>query len=233
MKKFFLLLVLCVCGASLAEAQITTGESTSQVVRTGNRAEAGDFGLYLGATTSMFKNIGSKNVDFSALPLINLKYMVDDNVEARLGIEWWKKSNTVKAEKAKTTDKESSMMFYPGVAYHFNRSNLLDVYVGGELPFGWGSKGKKFEMDGEDDEDNSGSNFNIGLGAFIGLQAYICNLPLAVGVEYGVSVKYNKASDGILSSDGMTIANPEKDVDNNQFNLGHQARLTLTYFFKL
>ena len=56
-------------------------------------------------------------------------------------------------------------MFYPGVAYHFNRSNLLDVYVGGELPIGWGSKGTKTEYDGGDDSDNIGNNFNIGLGA--------------------------------------------------------------------
>ena len=54
MKKFFLLLTLFSLGATLTHAQITTGENTSQVVRTGNRAEKGDFGLYLGATTSMF-----------------------------------------------------------------------------------------------------------------------------------------------------------------------------------
>ena len=233
MKKFFLLLTLFSLGATLTHAQITTGENTSQVVRTGNRAEKGDFGLYLGATTSMFKNITSSNIDFSALPLINLKYMVTDKVEARLGIEWWKKSDTTDYDDYKYVDKETSMMFYPGIAYHFNRSNLLDVYVGGELPIGWGSKGTKTEYDGGDDSDNIGNNFNIGLGAFIGLQAYIRNLPLAIGLEYGVSAKYHTASDGILSKDGMVIETPVQDVDNRQFNIGHDARLTLTYFFKL
>lgn len=234
MKKLALILCLCLTGATLAQAQITTGESTSPVVRTGNRAEQGDFGLYLGATTTMFKHIGS-STELSALPLINLKYMVTDRVEARLGIEWWKTSDSKDYDAYKTVEKETSMMFYPGIAYHFNRSNLLDVYVGGELPIGWGSNGNKTEYSEGDyeDQDLVGNNFNIGLGAFIGLQAYICNLPLAIGVEYGVSLKYCHAGDGILSKDGMSVEQPMEDVSNNKFNLGNQARLTLTYFFKL
>ena len=31
----------------------------------------------------------------------------------------------------------------------------------------------------------------------------------------------------------MVIETPVQDVDNRQFNIGHDARLTLTYFFKL
>ena len=56
MKKIFLLLALC-CGVVAVDAQITTGQNTSKVVRTGNRAQEGNFGLYLGATTDMFKKI--------------------------------------------------------------------------------------------------------------------------------------------------------------------------------
>ncbi len=222
-------------GCMFSQAQISTGESTSQVVRVGNRAEKGDFGLYLGATTTMFKNIGS-GTDFKALPLINLKYMCTDKVEARLGIEWWKESETTENDYVESTIKESSMLFYPGIAYHFAKSNILDVYVGGELPFGWGSKGSENNYKGEDaeeDYDESGSNFNIGLGAFIGLQAYVCNLPLAIGLEYGVSTMYATASDATLTKDGMTIQQVSKDVDSSRWNIGHQARLTVTYFFKM
>lgn len=218
-----------------ASAQISTGESTAKVIRTGNRAQAGNLGIYLGATTDMFKNIGDGDVSFSALPLINLKYMKSDKLEYRLGIEWWKKSDnkTDKSgdEKLEINNSESSFVFSPGVAYHFSNKNLLDVYVGGELPFGFGSQSVEY-----DDEDISASNFRFGLGAFIGLQAYIANLPLALGVEYGVNTMYNTVSDGSLSKDGMSIdykAGPKEDFDNHTWKIGHQVRFTLSYYFNL
>ena len=234
MKKLFLLLALC-CGTYVANAQITTGKSTSKVVRTGNRAQAGNFGLYLGATTDMFQKIGDKNVELSALPLINLKYMKTDKMEFRLGIEWWKSSTSFEDnsgdDKIEGKESEKSFMFYPGVAYHFNNQNLLDVYVGGELPIGLANHGV-----GNADDDYYTSQFRVGLGAFIGLQAYIANLPLAIGVEYGVSTLYNTASDGRLTQDGMTIDKDfgyREDYSSSSFKLGHQARLTLTYYFDL
>lgn len=234
------MLALCL-GFVAANAQITTGESTSQVIRTGNRAKAGNFGIYFGATTEMFKNIANGGPQhFEALPLINLKYMQTDNLEFRLGFEWYKKSDTNKDEfeggESKATEKESSFMFYPGLAYHFNNRNLLDVYVGGDLPFGFGSKGSKSELsrEGEDSDDElTAKEFKIGLGAFIGLQAYIANLPLAIGMEYGVNCLYHHVGDGTLTQDGMTIDAPMEDHTNNQFKLGHQVRFTLSYYFNL
>jgi hypothetical protein len=245
MKKVFLLMALCF-GTMMANAQISTGESTAKVIRTGNRAQAGNFGLYLGATTDMFNKIGDKGVDFSALPLINLKYMATDNVEYRLGIEWWKSKTSTTAEvptgevdsngnpKTKEVNgyqSEKSYMFYPGLAYHFNNRNLLDVYVGGELPFGIGNYGN-----GDDDDDYYVSHFRVGLGAFIGLQAYVANLPVAIGCEYGIHGLYNYAGDGNLTADGMTIDKTigyKKDESQSHFNLGHQVRFTLTYYFNL
>lgn len=230
MKKLFLLLAVCLSTA-VVDAQITTGESSSKVIRTGNRAKAGNFGIYFGATTDIFKNIGDGDVDFSAIPLINLKYMKSDKLEYRLGIEWWKKSESEEAEESEFSTSESQFTFYPGVAYHFSNKNLLDVYVGGELPIGWGSKG----WDNGDD-DLSASNFRVGLGAFVGLQAYIANLPVALGVEYGVSTMYSKVSDGHMTKDGMTIdykQDPKEDYDQSKWKLGHQVRVTLSYYFNL
>lgn len=220
-------MALC-CITFVANAQITTGQSTSKVIRTGNRAQAGNFGIYLGATTDMFQKIGDKNVKFSALPLINLKYMATEKVEYRVGIEWWKSKNTVKNDNYESVESEKSYMFYPGIAYHFNNTNLLDVYVGGELPIGFGNKGQ-----GTKDDDYYASQLKVGLGAFIGLQAYVANLPVAIGCEYGVSTIYNHVGDGTVTQDGMTIADYHKDVSNNVFKLGHQIRFTLTYYFDL
>lgn len=230
MKKALLLLVMC-ASFVVSNAQITTGESVSKVVRTGNRAQAGDAGLYLGATTDMFRNIADGDIDFKAIPLINLKYMKTDKLELRLGIEWWDKNEKADNKTYESSKSESEFNFYPGVAYHFNNKNLLDVYVGGELPFGFGRLG----YDNGNDNSNSASMFQIGLGAFIGLQAYIADLPIALGLEYGVSCNYQHVGNGLMSSDynSQVIEGVSEDLNQNRFKLGNQARLTLSYFFKL
>ena len=216
-------------GILSVQAQITTGESTSRVIRTGNRAQAGNFGIYFGMTTDMFKNLSNGGPDdFSCMPLINLKYMKTDNLEYRLGFEWWKQSDSSDNGDNETSESESSFMFYPGVAYHFNRNNLLDVYVGGELPLGFGSKGVDYG-----DDDASASQFKVGLGACIGLQAYIASLPIAIGAEYGVSTLYNHVGDGTMTKDGMTIERIQEDVSQSQWKIGHQVRVTLSYYFNL
>ena len=243
MKKLVIAALALCMGFVTATAQITTGKSSAQVVRTGNRAEAGNFGLYLGATADMFRNlVNIDEAELKALPLINFKYMVNDNVEARLGLEWWTMStgNKVSGEnasgdyKTKHKNKETSKYFYPGIAYHFSNSNLLDVYVGAELPIGWESTVVKDFADSEALDYNTKTvtrDFNIGLGAFVGLQAYVANLPLAVGVEYGISSLKTVSSNKYVTDEEQEYKPERKKV--NTWNVGHQARLTLTYFFKM
>lgn len=214
-------------GVTTANAQISSGEVSSTVIRTGNRAQAGDWGIYLGATTDMFSAIGDKNTTFKALPLINVKYMKSDNLEYRLGLEWWDKTSTGSYDgKLSTGSGESRYMFYPGIAHHFAKTNLLDVYVGGELPIGWGHHSKRTSAD----DKYSAAGFNIGLGGFIGLQAYIANLPVAVGLEYGIHTLYNTVSDGGFAGDGQYIVSEKSSA--SKWALGHQARLTFSYYFK-
>jgi hypothetical protein len=69
------------------------------------------------------------------------------------------------------------------------------------------------------------------LGAFVGLQAYVANLPLAVGVEYGISSLKTISSNKYVTDEEQEYK-PERRKDNT-WNVGHQARLTLTYFFKM
>lgn len=246
MKKITSALLMLFVGVLLAPAQITTGEPSAEVVRLGNRADKGDFGLYLGVTSDIFKGLFEDDVQFKGLPLINFKYMFSNHVEGRIGFEWWAKNTATDAYDdnhdwvSKDISHENNIMFYPGIAYHFNRSNILDVYVGGELPIGGSGLGtftkynndNKFDYAGDKHDHYTATQFNIGLGAFIGLQAYICNLPLAIGLEYGVSCLYNHVGNGVLTNDGMSIEAPYPHVKDNQFKLGNQARLTFTYFFK-
>lgn len=270
-KLVLLFALLCWGGFSISYAQITTGKPSSKVIRTGNRAQAGDFGIYLGATSDMVQAF-DKDVNFSALPLINFKYMVTNQLEARLGLELYKTSKTLKGEVEDpnsagvlggfTTwkDSRSNAMLYPGIAYHFSSRNLLDVYVGAELPLGWDSStgldgGYRPGADGQVAFETATTKraFVVGLGAFVGIQAYIADLPLALGAEFGISsrfdtgVKYKTVS--TVGGETQTYYQSALEfeegterpavADNNYDGLkarmgeiGGQIRLTLTYYFK-
>lgn len=242
MKKYVLTTLMLCMGLVTVKAQITTGESSAQVIRTGNRAEAGNFGLYLGGTTTIFKDL-VEGFEVEGLPLINFKYMLSDKLEARIGLEWWATSTTNSTDgeneggdfETQSKVKETSKYLTPGFAYHFSNSNVLDVYVGAEVPFGWGGNTvtQYADYDGNDydvDEEKKTNTFKIGLGAFVGLQAYVANLPLAIGVEYGISSLKNVDSQTVVLDEEQEY---EMKSSVGDWTIGQQVRLTLTYFFKM
>lgn len=257
-KTLFIALLAALGGALAANAQITTGEPTSKVIRTGNRAEKGDFGLYIGATTSMFGNIFKENVEIIPLPLLNLKYMATDNFELRVGLEAYKLNEKLNGEirteeNTYVTDNqkygENTVMLYPGFSYHFSRLNILDVYVGAELPLGWNTNNIK-SVSTNYQSQTAKRSFVLGLGAFVGLQAYIADLPLAIGVEYGISsrldtgLKYKNT----VTMDNQTTISYSPSLEDlpdltpmgtaydklkaRKGEIGGQLRLTLSYYFK-
>lgn len=263
MKKFLLLMV-CALIASNINAQLTTGEPSAKKIRTGNRPEAGNFGIYMGITSDMFKGWTDGDIKVSSLPLINLKYMATDRMEVRLGMEFAKTREKIKGdeiidiedyktENLSASVVESSNIFYPGFAYHFAPINILDVYVGAELPIGWSKNVSTMEA-GSDKSSVKKSSFDIGLGAFIGLQAFVADLPFAIGFEYGISsmfqtglkykqetvldgekqVVYTASVDDLpkLAEGGSISGNEVFDsLKAKKGEIGHQFRVTLTYYF--
>ncbi len=275
-KLTFFIAVLGLLGGQAlpAVAQMTTGKPSAKVIRTGNRPEAGDFGIYLGMTSEMFNGIIDKELQMQALPLINFKYMVSDQFEARIGLELYKTSSTLKGNytqdieeqsfslPASTRNSNSNAMFYPGVAWHFSTKNILDIYVGAELPIGWDSstsldESGTVEMLGETGDyisiisshSTTKRSFVIGLGAFVGIQAFIADLPLAIGAEFGISSKFDtgvkyKHVEEVTGNDTQTYySSAIEDLPgytNTQYDslkartgeIGGQFRFTLTYYFK-
>lgn len=89
---------------------------------------------------------------------------------------------------------------------------------------------------------------SIGVGAFVGLQFYIANLPVALGVEYGLSsqfdlgLKYKNTMTSAgttqvfytsdINGSLVTPANYFEKLQAKRGNLGQQVRLTLSYYFK-
>jgi len=268
MKKI-LFSALMACFAMTASAQISEGAPSAKKYATGNRPMKGTFGLYVGAETDLFKtDEGPKSGQFHVLPIINLKYMATDNLELRMGMKFWKQRESFKgtmdeaegvvAETQSTKWVEADNQFRPGFAYHFTKSNLLDVYAGVEGILGWKRNTITYnaEVDGTKSYNNVRiRNIQFGANAFIGLQAFIARLPLALGVEYGIGTRWDgalKARSSAKTGDNDAIVKYSPDatqlthvnLPNNQLGnqtwdavkgrkgqWGSQVRLTLSYYF--
>ncbi len=238
---------------SEGSAQISTAEPTTNTIRVGNRPAKGSFGLYVGMTADMFDDLFDSNTQFKSLPLVNLKYMWTNNWEARLGLQFYKKGETVSYEmdgegdggEYKIESLTTTNRIYPGVAYHFSPNNILDVYGGAELLLGW-KKDKNQHLSDDNFSDGAGSMtaFQFGGGLFIGLQAFVADLPLAIGLEYGfhgygnygLKYKQQTADGDVFQLAGNEFKDIYTDASADKMNarttqFGQQVRVTLSYYF--
>ena len=206
------------------------------------------------------------------LPLINLKYYATDNLEIRAGLQYNGRTNKLNGKydqeisfgeietirEVPVTENNSNRRFRlsPGIAYHFSPKNILDVYVGAALPIGVDAQETVNETEyyviGESNQlkkidrinNDSYNSFVAGVSGYIGLQAFVADLPLAIGFEYGLT--------GMLRT-GDKVYHVQTDYEGNvqkfytrthdsygtHFNqldckskyMGTDLRLTLTYFF--
>jgi hypothetical protein len=247
MKKI-LFSALMACFALTASAQISEGAPSAKKYTTGNRPMKGTFGLYIGAETNLFQELGAFN-GFHPLPVVNLKYMASDNFEVRLGMKFWKQRETLSfgndagedattgqtfvEEKYSGKGVYADNQFRPGFAYHFTKSNLLDVYAGLEGIIGWRRTVANVwtKIDGNEvtmNQRNAGIQF--GAGAFIGLQAFIARLPLAIGLEYGISTVWDGALKNHTyykdANTEFTVYSEDGTHDNTTFDFLTTAGMT-------
>lgn len=290
MKRLFFTLALCMAFVGLAQAQLSQGETYSTKIITGNRPTAGDWGLYMGISYSGTKDIlnswWTQGEEAFGLPLINLKYYITDRTELRVGVQYNGHSSTTDGtftidyddeyywmlaedehlgtRSIPNFEKESTRRFRltPGVAYHFSPRNVLDVYVGANIPIGIDAEATTHETEEYElltneatgnhslhkldvKHNSSYSSFVIGIGAYIGLQTFVADLPLAVGLEYGLTgmlrtndKTYHVDTDGegnaqsyyTTGRDGFGWLQYDK-LSNSSKYLGSDLRLTITYFF--
>ena len=256
MKKTLTAVLVVLLSAASVMAQISTGEPNSSVIpRTGNRPQAGDFGIYLGGTVTQVMDlvdaIQTDNYNAWGLPVLNLKYYYTDNLEMRLGFEFACQTSgqdvTTKIDDTNnalvsTGTNHNFTRFFPGVAYHFNTNNLLDVYCGAQLPIGWDidrTSSKASAMGVKTSQVDRTGKFVIGAGVFLGLQCFIADLPIAIGVETGFSgmVKCGGAPKTI--SDNGTTRSVYYDGNTSvkkhtmgEATWGADAALTFSYYFR-
>lgn len=272
MKKTLLIIAICLAFSGVMQAQLSEGETFKSTIVTGNRPQQGDWGLYFGPSFAEMRDLVetmTSDNEAYGMPLINLKYYATDNLELRAGIQY--NGNTTKLNGKQDEeiwiDENETIMTYPvtnnyynrrfrvspGIAYHFSPKNILDVYVGASLPIGVDAQENVYETKhfNEVEEaavdfiNNSAYNsFVVGASCFIGLQAFVADLPLAIGFEYGLTGMlrtnqqvFHKLTDyeGNLQT-FYTLANdyysePYSDLNCKTKYMGSDVRLTITYFF--
>ena len=250
MKKLFLIFVLTLCSVASVFAQISKGDPSAITIKTGNRPGKGDFGIFFGGGAlfnSGFKFQEADKIEFSALPVINFKYFKTDNLELRLGLDVYREaarySGVLQSDRSDSRLRNIEGFFYliPGFAYHFSNSNILDVYVGAELPLGVDHLTQSY-VDESTSIVSSRSPLVVGANGLIGLQAFVGNLPLAIGLEYGIGAKaYLGNKTKIEMKKGVnTVTFYQTDEDNPleyssltalTGRIENIVRLTLSYYF--
>lgn len=248
-KKIFLSILLLAAFSYAGNAQLSTGKPSAKEIRTGNRPQKGDFGLYISPVGK--NSIESWKTGTSyPLPIINLKYFSSDNFELRVGIDskvsgdWLNGKLQNASEKIGNTTSESYFFLEPGFAYHCTKHNILDVYFGAELPIGLdGQSSHQFNKASDTKTSVSSTCFILGLKPVIGLQCFVANLPLAIGLEYGFcgyiragqkfkTVYESGADKQVYYSTTKETGTRYDSLSSGHFGIDNEVRLVISYYFK-
>jgi hypothetical protein len=230
------------------------------VGRSGNNGE--DAGLYNG-------NL------FGAGQVLTFRYYNTSDVAYRLGIHMSADNNKRSGEQtdedlafagdvreAEYQDVMREYLIAPGIEKHFSSSNIWDVYAGGDVLIGFNKeKNMSNEIYWEDDGGDlieGGRNFQtsttnafvFGLGGVVGMNIFVAQLPVSVGIEYGLSAKWlfgdktkvetefaANASDDVVTNeyyeDPDDLGNIYTDFSKRQFNMdtNHNVRLNINFYF--
>ena len=247
MKQKISLLFVAVCLCSMSFAQLSTRENTTSVFKMGSRPQKGSYGLYVGPSFAEIKDMADNDqFEVRGIPLINVKYYSSDNVEWRLGMQFNGKSDSKNGATNATTPVDvviSTASSYNrisfGGAYHFSPKNLLDVYTGAYIPLGWDTNNSESTV-GTSKSVTSKFSPVFGVGAYIGLQAFIADLPISVGLEYGLSgiAHLGKETKTVNTIAGktQTYYTDEAGADYSKLaygssSFGTDMRITFSYYF--
>ncbi len=182
-------------------AQLSDRVNNPTTFKTGTRPIAGNMGLLVGVNIDDLEESFSPSDEgtlYKRLPLIYLKYFYQDDLAFRLGVYSYRKSTVRKGDLdpllnggivyADFTERTFEMLLNPGAEKHFGTSNILDVYVGAAVPLG-----VVREVNNNTENTSAIKNINetsrlsyiVGISGFVGVRAFIADLPMAIGIEFG------------------------------------------------
>jgi hypothetical protein len=284
MKKLFYAFLIIVLGVNFTYAQLSDRVNSPSTFKIGTRPVAGNWGVLFAPSYQDFKDIinridGNDSTDVTnVLPVIALRIYHSDNVVYRIGLR--SKSHNLKIAgdfflpdslangnltELKYQRRTAELYITPGAEYHFSKSNILDVYLGLTVPLGYVKENQtdylRSTSANYQSYERSRLSFVYGLEGFIGLQAFVADLPLSIGLEVGTTalgklgqkwkVKYSsKVGNTLTDQEYYTLNLDDNDqiqptdvvgviAQNSTFEKLHaktfgidgMARLTLSYYF--
>jgi hypothetical protein len=197
MRKISVIFLL-VLMASASFAQLSDRVNDNSSYKIGARPVEGSKVLTFGfnVNQSVFDNYNNLKQG----GLISGKYFIKDDVAIRGGIRITKESTFSKGDidqdlnpGVKSAESKSSIREYvlvPGIEKHFNSGNIFDVYGGGDLFLGFKREVFRDNVDQVDGDFNHYSEKTpstlVGLGGVVGFNVFVLDLPLSIGMEYGL-----------------------------------------------
>lgn len=202
MKKCscLILILVSVLFTNATFAQLSTRTNDSSIVKLGARPIAGDMSLSFSYPFMVDGKwgLGLKDSILQFDDYITYRYYLTDNIVLKVGMMYYKSSihsngTTIDTALLAVSASETKMSEYrygivPGAEYHFGKSNIFDVYLGGNLCLGFGNKAtiNNFELVNGDYSKfkSKQSTTLVGVGGVIGINIFVANLPLSLGLKY-------------------------------------------------
>jgi hypothetical protein len=223
----------------------------------GTRPQSGDWGLNF-----QLYAVGGTNFlsYFKDMPIINVQHYMDNNTALRLGIRASKHKTVFKGNsdsvlfnpdnlsKVKYRESTREYMIYIGLEKHFSLTNILDVYMGGQIPLGFSGDvvdNNQNYLNGDKAYFTTRTNsFLYGIEGFLGLQAFIADLPIAIGAEWGIA-GYGRFFDKTLHTADITGLDSQKyyttgsdpsnteysKLSSKKFDMDNMVRFRISYYF--
>lgn len=284
MKKLFYAFLFIILGVNFTFAQLSDRVNSPSTFKIGTRPVAGNWGIVLAPGYQDFKDMVSRidgndtTAVVNVLPVIALRMYKSDNLVLRIGIRSKTKNlklaGTVLAPttggnyitELKYQRRNAELYITPGFEYHFSKSNILDVYLGASIPIGYF---KENQTDYRRESDLTGfysseerKRFGLAYGfeGFVGIQAFVADLPFSIGVELGSTalgklgkkwkVDSYSVAGGVATTQSYSTVNldPNDVIDATavgalvqlehfskltakSFYIDGMARITLSYYF--
>ncbi len=245
MKKLFVLLPALMVFVT-GFGQLSDRENYDQHYKLGARPKAGDAALqFVIPIVNLTANNGSDAGTYAGNILSNgdlltFKYYLTDANVVRAGLriktDNFSNSGTVADSSALTIPIDNLSEFMQksvsrefnlagGMEKHFTAKNVFDVYAGGELFFGLGKDRtvSNFDYrDGSRSYETRSTNTNIlGFGLMTGFNIFVAELPISIGLEYGLTGKWIFGGKTKVSREetvGTEIATAEWVEQSEDFN---------------
>jgi len=265
MKKilYSVLFIMLFCSTNVY-SQLSDRVSSPSTFKVGTRPVMGNYGLFFGLAYNELEYWFDNDLEYNGLPIVSLKYYKTDNNVWRIGFQT---STTNEIEKGKVDplvnggtliekkliDNSSRFTFYPGFERHFTSSNILDVYMGWLIPVGWDRERlvdeKSYNNSNYDNYSRTRTSLTYGFEGFVGVQAFVADLPLALGIDFGAAAMghvFDRYKHEYSSKVGATVVDQVfytvdetigigtqyESLSRRDFQLQGNVRLTITYFFK-